>query len=108
MLVVISVAVLLIVAYSAHLRALIKSQTAILSFLETGFGDLTKKLAEISEKTDPEPVAHGWFDEGWTVRKTKWEENAPLSNPTPGNGGSDELTYRMWIAEFREIGDPVA
>ena len=106
---VLSIAVLLIVAYSAsQLRALVNAQAAILAFLEKSIDDLTKKVTEVSGKIDPEPVAHGWFDEGWTVRKTEWEDNAPLDNPPPGRGGMDVLAYQMWIAEFKEIGDPLA
>jgi hypothetical protein len=104
---VLSVLTLVLAAYLAlQFRAITTAQTATLTALQTAIDELTTRVTEIAERTAPEPLAHGWFDEGWTVMQTERErESTPFDNPR-SDAGENPLTYRFWALEYHALREP--
>lgn len=82
-----------------RIGSLAKYQVAKATFIETELKEI--KAAQVNS---PEPLAYGWHDGGWPIRRSDEEDRAPLESPAPQRNPDDYAT-QMYILEYGAILD---
>jgi hypothetical protein len=87
--------VLLFVAWQT--TAIVRNQGEIVEYL-----NVESKEIKAALKIPVQPLAYGWWDNGFPLNLSKEEERRVLENPTP-HIGPDEYTTQSLIAEYKAI-----
>ena len=90
--------ILLVLLYMAwETAAIARSQREIVEYLNVELKEIKAAL-----KIPVQPLAYGWWDNGFPLNLSKEEERRVLENPTP-HIGPDEYTTQSFIAEYKAI-----